>query len=53
MQPEDGTNIKIPILILPSKDEDPKLMQAFIDNVQAPKLLETYNEVPHGWMAAR
>lgn len=47
IDPVDGKNISIPIVILASGDEDAKEVQAFVDNIKGPKYFETYDKMPH------
>ncbi|KAL1992836.1 hypothetical protein VTN49DRAFT_3592 [Thermomyces lanuginosus] len=53
MDPEEAKKVGVPMALLPSKDEDPATIQAYADNLTVPKLVETYSDMVHGWMAAR
>ncbi|KAI0203234.1 alpha/beta-hydrolase [Astrocystis sublimbata] len=53
VDPEDAKKIKIPLVLLASKDEDPEDVKKFDANLTAPKHVETFPDQIHGWMAAR
>ncbi|KAL5606360.1 hypothetical protein BROUX41_002777 [Berkeleyomyces rouxiae] len=49
----DATDIKVPLIMLASKDEDAEEVKKFEANLTAPKYVEIYKDQIHGWMAAR
>ncbi|KAK4689171.1 hypothetical protein P7C73_g920, partial [Tremellales sp. Uapishka_1] len=56
--PEDADTVSgVPLCLLPSKDEDMKIMNAIFEGVEAKNkgqnVLKHFDSVPHGWMAAR
>lgn len=53
MDPEDAKKVRVPTLLLPSQDEDPKDVEAFVTNLSVPNQVETFSDQIHGWMAAR
>ena len=53
VDPEDSKQFTIPVVMLPSKDEDAEAVKAFEQNLQVKCRVETFGEMPHGWMAAR
>lgn len=53
MAPEDAKDISIPIVILASRDEDKEAVRGFRENLKGESLVETFEEMSHGWMAAR
>ncbi|KAM0798098.1 Alpha/Beta hydrolase protein [Usnea florida] len=53
VDPKDGPTITIPYCLLPSKDEDKDAVKAFADAIKVEKYVETFGDMPHGWMAAR
>ncbi|GAW16428.1 hypothetical protein ANO14919_058550 [Xylariales sp. No.14919] len=53
VDPKDAENIKIPLALLASKDENPEDVKKFEANLTAPKYVETFPDQIHGWMAAR
>lgn len=52
VDPEDAAKIMIPMLLLPSKDEDVELVKKYDENLKVKKLIKTYDQV-HGFMSAR
>jgi hypothetical protein len=50
---EDAPHITIPILMLPSQDEDPEEVEAFKKGLKVPHHVEFYSDQVHGWMGAR
>ncbi|PHH50866.1 putative AIM2 family protein C30D10.14 [Ceratocystis fimbriata CBS 114723] len=50
---EDAKGIKVPLILLASKDEDAEEVKKFEANLKGPKYVETYGDQIHGWMAAR
>lgn len=53
VDPEDAKHIKIPVVILPSKDEDADDIKAFQKNLTVENHVETFSDQIHGWMGAR
>ena len=53
VDPADATNIAVPFALLASKDEDAAAVKGFASDLKVPKLIETFSDMPHGWMAAR
>lgn len=50
---EDAKKIKIPFALLPSGDEKKEDCDQFGANLTGEKVLETFADMPHGWMGAR
>lgn len=53
VDPNDAKNINVPFIMLASKDEPPKDVEAFKASLQVPNHVETFPTQIHGWMAAR
>ncbi|TGJ80554.1 hypothetical protein E0Z10_g8210 [Xylaria hypoxylon] len=53
VDPKDAENIKVPLALLASKDEDPEDVKKFEANLTSAKYVETFPDQIHGWMAAR
>ena len=53
VDPEDGAKLTIPVVMLPSKDEDAEAIKAFQEKLTVKHQVETFADQPHGWMAAR
>ncbi|KAI1352702.1 alpha/beta-hydrolase [Xylaria sp. FL0043] len=53
VDPKDAENIKIPLALLASKDENAGDVKKFEANLTGPKHVETFPDQIHGWMAAR
>jgi len=51
--PSDAENIKIPLCMLASGDEDVEDVKKFEANLKGEKYVETFPDQIHGWMAAR
>jgi len=49
----DAKNIKIPMCMLASGDEDGESVKNFEAELTGPKHVETFGDQVHGWMAAR
>lgn len=49
----DAEGIKIPTMLLASKDEPVDEVKKFENNLQGPKHVEIFKDQIHGWMAAR
>lgn len=52
VDPEDASKITIPMMLLPSKDEDVELIKKYDENLTVKKVIKTYDQV-HGYMSAR
>ncbi|MCJ1323998.1 hypothetical protein MMC10_000660 [Thelotrema lepadinum] len=50
---KDAAAISIPYAVLASGDEDTGEVESFVKALQGPKLTQTYDSMPHGWMGAR
>lgn len=53
VEPNDAKGITIPVVILPSKDEDADAIKAFKENLTVDNYVETFSDQVHGWMGAR
>ncbi|OHE98667.1 carboxymethylenebutenolidase [Colletotrichum orchidophilum] len=53
LDPEDAKNVRVPMCILASKDEDAAAVAGFHSNLQVPNHVQTFDDQIHGWMAAR
>ncbi|PHH72379.1 hypothetical protein CDD80_4579 [Ophiocordyceps camponoti-rufipedis] len=53
VDPADAEGIKIPMALLASKDEPSEAVHKFEGALKGPKLVETFSDQIHGWMAAR
>ncbi|KAK1499752.1 dienelactone hydrolase [Colletotrichum tamarilloi] len=53
VEPEDAKGIKIPLIMLASKDEPEEDVKKFEANLNVTKHVETFKDQIHGWMAAR
>lgn len=53
VNPDDATNIKIPLCMLASKDEPADDVKKFEANLKGEKHVEVFGDQIHGWMAAR
>ena len=53
VDPAEAGQIRVPTCLLASKDEDPGDVQRYEAALAGPKLVETYPDQVHGWMAAR
>ena len=53
VDPNDAPNITIPMLTIPSKDEDKDAVDKYEANLKVPKQVEWFNDQVHGFMAAR
>lgn len=52
LDPEDATKITIPVMPLPSEDEDAELIKKYDESLTVKKVIKTYDQV-HGFMGAR
>ncbi|ORY67347.1 dienelactone hydrolase [Pseudomassariella vexata] len=53
VDPSEAEKIKVPLLMLASKDEPVEDVKKFEQNLTGPKQVETFDDQIHGWMAAR
>lgn len=53
VDPEEAKGIKIPLIMLASKEEPDDKVKQFEDNLKVAKHVETFKDQIHGWMAAR
>lgn len=53
VDPNDGPNVKIPMLVLPSKDEPKDDVDKYASALKVPHKVEWYNDQVHGFLGAR
>lgn len=53
VDPADADGIKVPMILLASKEESKEDVKKFEDALKVPKHVETFPDQIHGWMAAR
>ena len=53
VDPEEAKDIKIPLILLASKDEPEDDVNKYVENLSGPKHSEIFKDQVHGWMAAR
>lgn len=53
VEPKDAEGIKIPLILLASKEEPADKVKEFEAKLSVPKHVETFGDQVHGWMAAR
>lgn len=53
VDPADAPNVSIPILVIPSKDEDQEAVEKYAQGLKVPHQVEWYHDQVHGFMAAR
>lgn len=53
VDPNDAPKVTIPILTIPSKDEDKSDIEKYEAGLKVPKQVEWYDDQVHGFMAAR
>ncbi|RDA91204.1 hypothetical protein CP533_3412 [Ophiocordyceps camponoti-saundersi (nom. inval.)] len=53
VDPADAEGITVPTVLLASKDEPEQAVAKFEASLKGPKLVETFSDQIHGWMAAR
>ncbi|KAI1778911.1 Alpha/Beta hydrolase protein [Hypoxylon cercidicola] len=53
VDPSDASGIKVPLMMLASKDEPPEDVHKFEASLSGPKHVEIFGDQIHGWMAAR
>ncbi|KAM4065199.1 dienelactone hydrolase family protein [Hirsutella rhossiliensis] len=53
VDPADADGIKVPMILLASKEESKEDVKKFEDALKVPKYVEIFPDQIHGWMAAR
>lgn len=53
VDPKEAEGIKIPLVMLASKEEPDDKVKEFEEKLKVPKHVETFKDQIHGWMAAR
>lgn len=53
VDPKDASSVTIPMLMIPSMDEDQSEVDQYEANLKVPKQVEWYKDQIHGFMAAR
>ncbi|KIW86565.1 hypothetical protein Z517_01963 [Fonsecaea pedrosoi CBS 271.37] len=53
VDPNDAPNVAIPMLMIPSKDEDQEAVDKYEANLKVPHQVEWFKDHIHGFMAAR
>jgi dienelactone hydrolase len=53
VDPEEAKGIKVPLIMLASKEEPHEKVKHFEANLKGAKHVETFGDQIHGWMAAR
>lgn len=53
VDPDDAKKIKVPMMLLASKDEPAEAVKNFGEALTVAKQVETFNDQVHGWMSAR
>lgn len=53
LDPKDAPNVRVPIAVLASKDEDAADVKKFTHDLKVDHHVETFHDQIHGWMAAR
>jgi dienelactone hydrolase len=53
VDPTEAEKIKVPLILLASKDEPADDVKKFEDKLTGPKHIEIFGDQIHGWMAAR
>jgi dienelactone hydrolase len=53
VDPSEAGSIKIPFVLLASKEEPADKVKEFEAKLNVPKHVETFGDQIHGWMAAR
>ncbi|KAK4227538.1 hypothetical protein QBC38DRAFT_477692 [Podospora fimiseda] len=53
VDPKEAEGIKIPLILLASKEEPDDKVKQFEENLKVSKHVETFKDQIHGWMAAR
>jgi dienelactone hydrolase len=53
VDPSEAESVKVPLMMLASKDEPVDDVKKFEANLKGPKHVEIFDDQIHGWMAAR
>ncbi|KAJ9155391.1 Carboxymethylenebutenolidase [Pleurostoma richardsiae] len=53
VDPKEAEGIKVPLILLASKEEPADTVKKFEETLKVPKHVETFKDQIHGWMAAR
>jgi dienelactone hydrolase len=53
VDPKDAEGIRVPIIMLASKDEPADAVRKFEETLTTPNHVEIFKDQIHGWMAAR
>lgn len=53
VDPKDAEGIKVPLILLASKEEPDDAVAKFSETLKVDKHVETFKDQIHGWMAAR
>lgn len=53
VDPSEASSIKVPLILLASKEEPVDKVKEFESKLNVPKHVETFSDQIHGWMAAR
>lgn len=53
IDPEEAKRITIPMVFLPSGEEDVEVCETYFENLKGEKYTETFKGQCHGWMTAR
>lgn len=53
VEPKDAEGIKVPLILLASKEEPDDKVKQFEATLKGAKHVETFKDQIHGWMAAR
>lgn len=53
IDPNDAPKVTVPVVMLPSMDEDKAAVTQFQSNLKVKNVVEWFPTVLHGWMAAR
>lgn len=53
VDPNDAPNVTIPMALLASAGEPKADVEAYKKNLKVPNLIESYPDMPHGFLAAR
>ena len=53
VDPNDASNVTIPMMMIPSKDEDQEAVDSYEKNLKVPHQVEWFKDQVHGFMAAR
>jgi len=53
LDPADADNVTVPMMVLPSGDEDVETVKEFEGRLKFGKYVETFGTMVHGWMASK